>query len=398
MTARRPVPVPAPPPDAATRLRVLYLIDSLGRGGAEHLLVRYLQALPAHGVDPVVVAIQERDGNPLAADVTRLGVPFEMLHIRRLRERGALRRVDGALARHQPHLVHTQLEFANILGTIAARRRGIPAVATLHTIDRPARWSRDAAHFRLMAHVLTSRGARVIAVSRSAADHFSARSAVARRLVTTIHNGIDLSPFLETDGAARAGIREALGLDPSSPVLVTVAVLRPPKGIDDLVAALPAVLTDLPDTHLLIVGDGPARSALERTARDHEVSSRVHFLGHRTDVESVLAAADLFVLPSHTEALPTVVIEAMAAGLPVVATEVGGIPEMVDRGGSALLVPPHRPDLLSAAIVRVLTSPLQARAMGITGRRLARARFDLARQVGELVAEYRRVLAEGATP
>jgi glycosyltransferase involved in cell wall biosynthesis len=112
----------------------------------------------------------------------------------------------------------------------------------------------------------------------------------------------------------------------------------------------------------------------------------------------VLAGADVFTLPSHTEALPTVLIEAMACALPVVATSVGGIPEMVERGSSALLVPPHTPELLAEAITRVLTSPLQAAAMGTAGRRIARSRFDLTRQVAALVDEYRRVLAREERP
>ena len=109
----------------------------------------------------------------------------------------------------------------------------------------------------------------------------------------------------------------------------------------------------------------------------------------RSDVARMLAASDLFVLPSHTEALPTVLIEAMAAGLPVVATDVGGVPEMVERGSSALLVPPHRPDLLAEAVGRVLSSPLQAAAMGKAGGRIAAERFDIIRQAKRLVDEYR---------
>ncbi len=394
MTGRRHALRAAPAPVSEARLRVLYLIDSLGQGGAEHLLVRYLEALPAAGVDPTVVVIQDRDGNPLAPAVTGLGVALETLHIDRLRRRGALARVGAAIDRHAPDLVHTQLEFANILGTIAARRRGIPTVATLHTLDLPRPWSRDAVRFRLMARVLASRS-RVIAVSESAGAHFSERSGARRGVVTTLYNGIDLDRFLGPHPAAADNLRLSLGIPAGSRIVVTVAVLRPPKGIGDLIAALPAVALGVPDTHLVIAGDGPARPDLEAAAAAHGVGNRVHFLGHRTDVDEVLAGADLFVLPSHTEALPTVLIEAMASGLPVVATTVGGIPEMVERGSSALLVPPHEPELLAEAITRVLTSPLQAAAMGTAGRRIARHRFDVNRQVGELVAEYRRIVAGG---
>ena len=398
MTTRRTALRAAPAPAPSARLRVMYLIDSLGHGGAEHSLVRYLEALPRAGVDPVVVVVQERDGNPLTPAISALGIPIETLHIDRLRRRGALARVGEAIDRTAPDLVHTQLEFSNILGTIAARRRGIPSVATLHTIDRPRRWSRDALRFRLMARMLTTRASRVIAVSRSAAEHFAGRSGAGRLLVTTLHNGVDLDRFSRLHPGAAGALRTALGLPADARIVVTVAVLRPPKGIADLIAALPAVLASVPDTHLVLVGDGPARSDLEHTAATTGVAGRVHFLGHRVDVAEVLAGSDVFVLPSHTEALPTVLIEAMASGLPVVATEVGGIPEMVERGGSALLVPAHHPELLAEAVTRVLTSPLQATAMGTAGRRIARTRFDLRRQVPALVDEYRRIVAGEGHP
>src|SRR3990172_9299932 len=184
----------APTPfDPDRRLRVLFLIDSLGHGGAEHLLASYLDRLPAHGVDPVVVALQERDGNPLASVIVDTGVAVRTLGINRLRERSAYRRVAAVVAETAPDVVHTQLEFSNILGTVAAARLGIPTITTLHTLDRPAPWSRDAARFRLMAWVLRRRADRVIAVSRSARDHFLGRAHLDRDRVVTIFNGIDTS-------------------------------------------------------------------------------------------------------------------------------------------------------------------------------------------------------------
>ena len=255
MNTRRSALRAAPPPAPSARLRVMYLIDSLGHGGAEHLLVRYLEALPAAGVDPVVVVIQDRDGNPLQNEIAALGVPIDNLHIDRLRRRGALRSVGEAMDRIAPDLVHTQLEFANILGTVAAHRRGIPSLATLHTLDRPRRWSRDAVRFRLMARILTTRASRVIAVSRSAADHFAGHSGAGRRLVTTLYNGIDLERFTRPRPNAPERLRTSLGLETDARIIVTVAVLRPAKGIEDLITALPAVLASVPAAHLVLVGD-----------------------------------------------------------------------------------------------------------------------------------------------
>lgn len=376
-------------------IRVAFVIDSLGYGGAEALLVRYLQAVPALGVEPTVIVIQDRDGNPMAEPIRDLGVPIVALDIDRLRRRGALERVTGAIASTRADLVHTQLEFANILGTLGARRLGIPALATLHTLDRPRPRSRDAVRFRLMARVLRHRSSSVIAVSDSAARHFAQVGRTGSRLLTTIHNGIDLRPFTNPSPEARPRIRSDFGIPPQAPVVTTVAVLRQPKGIGDMIDALPTVLAAHPGVHYLVVGEGEQRRSLLDRAAALGIDERVHLAGHRSDIPDILAASDLFVLPSHTEALPTVLIEAMAAGVPIVATDVGGIPEMVDHGVSALLVPAHAPERLSEAVSRILGSPLQAQAMAKAGRRTAADRFDITRQAARLVDEYRRLVAGG---
>ena len=394
MTARRLRPTPSAFAEGR-RLRVLFLIDSLGHGGAEHLLAAYLERLPRLGVDPAVVALQEKGGNPVAAVIEAAGVPVRTLGIERLRERTAYRRVAGAVAEAAPDVVHTQLEFANILGTIAASRAGIPCLSTIHSLDRPAAWSRDAAHFRVMAWVLRRRADRVIAVSRSARDHFVGRAHLDRDRVVTIYNGIDTSRF--GGGADRAQTRAALGVAPDARVATTVAVLRRPKGIDDMIEAVGSIAIAIPGMRYLVVGDGEHGPSLRNHAIAAGVSDQIVFAGARSDVAALLAASDVFVLPSHTEALPTALIEAMAAGLPVVATDVGGVPEMVERGASALLVPPHRPDLLAEALIRILSSPLQAAAMGKTGSRLAAERFDIGRQAQRLVNEYRLLVTKGAS-
>lgn len=373
--------------DPGRRLRVLFLIDSLGPGGAEHLLASYLRRMPDLGVDPVVVALKERQGNPLAAVIEADGIPVRRLGIRRMRERDAYRRVFQVVSETAPDVVHTQLELSNTLGTIAASRLGIPTLSTIHTLDRPAPWSRDAARFRLMAWVLRRRADRVIAVSQSARKHFLRVADAGVGQVITIHNGIELAAFA-TDIDRRA-VRIELGIGPDELVATTVAVLREAKGIDDMIDALPGIVATVPSARYLVVGDGEHGPALRDHVAAAGLDDRVVFAGARSDVARMLAASDLFVLPSHTEALPTVLIEAMAAGLPVVATDVGGVPEMVERGSSALLVPPHRPDLLAEAVGRVLSSPLQAAAMGKAGGRIAAERFDIIRQAKRLVDEYR---------
>jgi len=384
------VPLPSPRVEPAP-VRVLYLIDSLGPGGAEHLLAASLPFLRRAGVEPSVVVLQEQQGNPVARRIEAQGIPVRELGIRRLRQRGAYRAVRRAIVAAAPEVVHTQLEFAHVLGILAARRLGLPTVATLHTLDEPPPRSRLALHFRLMAWALR-RARRVMAVSEITRRHYLQRARLRPERVATVYNGIDPTGF-QQGPEERAAVRAVLGVDPAAPVLVTVAVQREPKGIQHMLAALPEVIAAFPEVRYLLVGDGPHRSALEEQAARLGLSDRVIFTGARDDVARLLAAADLFILPSLTEALPTVVAEAMAAGLPVVATTVGGIPEMVRPGDAALLVPPADPEALAEAVGRLLANPRQAAAMGLAGRRLVAERFDIRTQAGALADDYRALAA-----
>jgi len=377
---------PAPSPG---RLRVLYLIDSLGAGGAEHLLAAYLRHLPGLGIDPTVAALQDRGGNPTAPVIEAMGIPVLDLGIERLRQRGAYRYIGRVIDREAPDLVHTQLEFANVLGAPAASGRGIPVISTLHTLEEPVPWSRAGLRMRLMARSLRRHAGLVVAVSEHARRHHLEHLRLDPAAVKTIHNGIEIGSFRD-GGPDRAAVRSELGIPVGARLIVVVAVLRPPKGIDILLRAMPAITDHVPAAHCLIVGDGEARSTLEALAADLGVTDRVTFAGARADVPRMLAAADLFVLPSLTEALPTVVAEAMAAGLPVVATTVGGTPEMVDGTTGTLVAPGDVPGL-GTAIVQMLSDPAAAARCGRRGAEVASERFDLATQAARLVAEYRRL-------
>ncbi len=388
----------APQTEAGRLLKVLYLIDSLGPGGAERLMAGLLPHLDSHNIVPEVLAIQERQGNPIAAELSAIGFPVETIGISRLRQRGALALVHEAIRRSAPDLVHTQLEFSNILGSIAARRLGIPAIATIHTLDRPRPWSREAARFRLMAWTLRHRADRVVAVSESARLHVLGRAGLRRKHTTTIHNGIDLTDYTSVDPEKRDRMRALWDIEPDAPVVTTVAVLRPEKGVADMLEALPRLIERRPDLAYVVIGDGPARSDLERRAVYLGVRSSVRFVGYSSDIAGALSAADYFVLPSHTEALPTVVIEAMASGLPIVATAVGGVPEMIESGSTGVLVEPHSPSHLTDALARLLSSPRQASAMGRAARRVATTRFDIERQAARLADEYRVLAARREAP
>lgn len=374
-------------------LRVLFLIDSLGHGGAEHLLSAYLRHFPDLNVAAEVCALQERDGNPMAEPIRGLGVPVRTLAVTRLLRPDAYSQVNHAIETAKPDVIHAQLEFATILGGLAAHRRSIPMISTLHTIGKPDPLTRAALRFRIEAWSLRRLADRVVAVSEFARREYLADFGLSPSKVVTIHNGIDVERFRARPGM-RAAARSELGIPSSVPLAITVAVLRGPKGIDDMLEAMPAAVERIPNLHYIVVGEGPARHDLERLVSERGLDGRVIFTGNRSDVPEMLAAADVFVLPSHTEALPTAVAEAMAAGLPVVATRVGGVPEMVD-GDTGILVEPGDQHGLAVAIGDILTEPDMGSELGERGAQRAEQRFEIRKQARRLVTEYRKLIPLG---
>ena len=166
--------------------------------------------------------------------------------------------------------------------------------------------------------------------------------------------------------------------------MVSVAVLRKPKGLQYLISALSDVLSLIPDAKLVIVGAGDHGPALHQQVADLELNDSVVFTGTRSDIAGLLAMSDVFVLPTLEDVLPTVVAEAMATGLPVVASDVGGLPEMVVDGTTGLLVPPAVVAALADACSVMLQDPEKAHVMGLAGRDVAKERFDARRQAERL--------------
>lgn len=226
---------------------------------------------------------------------------------------------------------------------------------------------------------------RVVANSRAAAAQVMAEHVPERR-VSVIPNGIDL---------ARYPPREA---GRPRRVITTVANLRAEKGHDVLLEAAAIVCRAYPSVCFQFVGDGLMRDAREQQARDLGIAGQVSFLGHREDIAELLAASDLFVLPSRTEAFPNGLVEGMAAGLPSIASDVGGIPELIQHDRNGLLVPPGDPVALAHAITALLSDELRAAALGHSARTTIESRYSFDRMVAAFESMYVRELAGSRLP
>jgi glycosyltransferase involved in cell wall biosynthesis len=375
---------------AETPLRVLVLIDSLIAGGAELLLSDFAAGAPAVGVVPSVAYLGERDGSPAAARLRERRVEPVRVQMGGLLQPASLARVRQHIRAVSPDVVHTHLGYADMLGGLAARSLGVAAVSTVHVMDWHVQGVRERARRRLIASVRRRCAAAVVTVSEAARRELLAARLDRAAHVVTIHNGVAARPA----PGAGARIRAELGIDPDELVLLLLAVIREGKGHDVAADAVARLRERHPRLRLLVAGDGPARAAAERALAPLGESARL--LGHRDDVMELLDAADLMVLPSAADAFPTALIEAMAGSVAVVATSVGGIPEIVVDGETGILIgAPPTASALAVALEPLLENAELRRRMGMAGRARYEQEFTVetwARRTRQL---YDRVIAGG---
>lgn len=371
------------------KYRIAFIIDGLSMGGAERLMVPILKHLSRTDFDAYVCVLQSKDGNPIADEIRTLDIPVECLHVKHLRDVTALPRLMKYLTGIQADLVHTQLEFSNILGNISATLLGLPSVCTIHVMPSLDVSHKARLHQRVEGLALRYFCDHVISVCEEARQHHLAMSGASSEQISTIYNGVDLSTFVKIDRAhARVAVRHEFGIPSYAHLFTTLAVLRPQKGIQYMIQALPSILSSNPDTYYLVVGGGSYRDTLMKEANQLNAKDRVIFAGMRNDVARLLAASDVFILPSLTEALPTVLAEAMASRLPIVASRVGGIPEMVSDGQSGYLVGPGDPDGLANACIDLMADPAKRAAMGSAGWQIVDQKFNIQHQVAKLRELY----------
>jgi glycosyltransferase involved in cell wall biosynthesis len=372
---------------APPTLHVHVLIDSLGMGGAELLLGEFAAGAAAAGIEVSVAYLHELADDRGAQRLRERGV--EPLHVpvsSILAPRGH-QRVRRHLRAVRPDIVHTHLGASDLLGGLAARSLSLPAVSTVHVMEWPRSLGNDV-RVKLIAAARRHCMARVIAVSGPAGQWLVDHGWARRGQLVTVHNGVAGVP---RPGAGRE-VRRSLGISEDALVVTMLSVLRAAKGHDVAIPAVAGLRDRFPRVHLLIVGDGDERRSLEALAA---AAGATTLAGHRDDVMEVLDASDVLLHPSRIDALPGALLEAMAARLPVVATAVGGIPDIVEDGVTGVLVAaPPKPDALAAALAPLLADAALRRTLGEGGRRRFEREFSVARWVTRLREVYDEVLHE----
>ena len=372
--------VPRPVPTGNRRIRVVHILATGTNGGAQEHLFGLVSRMDKSRYDVSIVALSPGSA---VRKLERAG--FDVLVIDELDDAIAV----GALAAHlvdvRADVIHNHMYRAELVGTRAAIALGEVGhrrpyvVSTVHSSrirsDEDRQELRD----------LTTRMDQLIAVSKMI-EHKLEDEGRTGAPIRLIYNGVDLSRY--DDQEACCTLPDEYGMEPGSKIVGVVARLEPEKGHPTLLEAWPLVLRSVPDAYLLIVGEGSRRGALEAQARELRIAHRVVFTGRRDDVPAVTAALDVAVLPSYREAQGLSILEAMALSRPVVASNVGGIPEMITDGVTGLLVPPHDPAALAAGIVRLLVDHPLADTLGRAGHDLVHDRFCIQLMVNAVEAIY----------
>jgi sugar transferase (PEP-CTERM/EpsH1 system associated) len=373
----------------AENLSVAHVVLALDVGGLERNVINQVREGHRFGQTVAVVCL-ERPG-AMAPQVEALGAPVVSLSKRPGLRPSASVGLYRVFRRLCPDVVHTHQLATLLYAGPAARAAGVPLVVhTEHGREDYAGRRRT----RWLGRVAGLGAARFFCLTEDMASHVAAHRIVPERKLRVIRNGIDLARFQAPCGD-REGLRRSLDIPGDSLVVGTVGRLTEVKRQDVLIRAFAAVARSRPDAHLVVVGGGPLMAELRGLADLLGVGPRVHLVGFQAATERYLGAFDVFALTSRSEGMPQSVLEASVAGLPVVASRVGGLPEVIEEGRTGLLVAPGDVAELTAALLRVAGDPDFAAGLGRAGRRRVEALFDVGRMAGEYHAQFLELLGPG---
>jgi glycosyltransferase involved in cell wall biosynthesis len=367
------------------RTQLAFVITELDVGGAERCLANLAMRIDRQRFEPVVYSLAPRPPtgkDQLIVQLEKAGVPIHFLGLRSAWQfLPAISRLTRLLREQQPQIVQTFLFHANVAGTLAARRAGVPHVATGVRVADPRR-------SRAWVERWACRNVdRIVCVSESVAKHCRTGGFRSESL-TVIPNGVQVAEFANAQPIDLA----KLGLPPGRKAIVYVGRLDAQKGLADLLAATPHLFQQLPEHDLVLVGDGPQRQFLETTAKSLQQEQRLHFTGWRADIPAILAAAEMLVLPSRWEGMPNVVLEAMAAGKPVVVRRVEGTEELLGELGREQIADAGPKELLADRVIHLAHNSQLAMDLGRLNQQRARQLFSIEGMVEKYELVYAAII------
>jgi len=363
-------------------LHVMQLTCELRPAGAERVVFELAKGLKRSGHTCTVVSIQPATGK--VADWLRAEeIKVLDLGVRSRFDLGAKGRLAALLRERTPDLLHTHMFHANVLGRAAAAKIDeLAVVSSLHVVERRWRPWR-----KWLERARSGRADAIVCVSEAVARYAERGMGLSADRLCVIYNGYDPARLEPT--ADRNDVLIRLGVDPESRVVGFLGRLDRQKGPDVLLRACRQFMPRVSEASVLFVGAGPMERSLKRAARDPLYGRRIHFAGHREDIANLLQCFEVFAFPSRWEGFGLSLLEAMVSGLPIVASRVDSVTELVEDGKSALLVAPENRERLGNSVLWLLNNPERASALGEAARERAADRFGLGPMVDRHIELYR---------
>ncbi len=361
------------------KINVLQLVDSFGIGGAEKKLKELIAHMDSDRFQTTICNVGS--GEKILDYFSDLGWPVVPIYRRHRLDPGPVWRLARLIRQNRIDVIMTTLFYADFLGALVGKWAGARAVFSWETISSPEwLYARRLYPYRAVIRNID----KVISVSRATERWLVQNRNVPERMITVIPYGVNLKMYQRNAGR----LRQKLAISPEDPVIGMVCRLHPQKGHIYLIKAAQRVVEQFPNAHFVLAGTGPLEQELRQIVAENGLDSCFHFLGFCDDVVSVYSICDIFTLPSLYEGLPNVVLEAMAAANPIVATPVDGTKEAVIDGETGVLVPVRSPQKLAQALISLLENPKRSREMGAKGRKRVEEHFSLQGQVKQFQDLY----------
>ncbi|UCE22866.1 MAG: glycosyltransferase family 4 protein [Candidatus Aminicenantes bacterium] len=381
------------------KIKVLHIITRLDKGGSAENTFLTVKGLDKKKYDvtlmsgPVQDPSQERRIQIEECGIPYIHMPVLVRNINVIADAIAFFKIRRFLAKKKFDVVHTHTSKAGLLGRFAARLAGVPVV--VHTPHGHVFFGyfglMKTKIFILLEKLANRMTDRIVALThREKADYISYRTCPEEKL-TVIPSGIELNKFREYTPSNKTKLKKEIGLPENSFVVGTAGRLVPVKGPEFLINASQTIIPKHPNTCFLFAGDGPLKEDLQKKANEAGGEKNIFFLGWRDDIEHILSIFDVFCLPSLNEGMGRVLVEAMAHGIPIVASDVGGIPDLVTHGKNGFLVPPKNPEELAKHIQILIEDEAKRKKMGEAGKKMAQ-KFSHESMVKNIAALYEELL------
>jgi glycosyltransferase involved in cell wall biosynthesis len=368
-------------------MKILYIIQNFGGGTGEHLS-RLTREINNKGITPVICCINEKDipskKNLEGTNISAIIIKRKRHEIFPLFQINNIFRTIKIIKKEKIDLIHTFFFWDSLIGLIAGKISKIPVI-----INKEDDGFALSPLERFIYRLINRQFLQIIAVSNHVGTKRSKDENISADKIKIIHNGIDLKEFSKNKNKK---LKKEFDIKDNETVVGNVANFNKIKGQEYLIKAIPKITSNFPDTKFLFIGDGKLLKKNKELARKLNVNEKIIFTGYKRDVPEIIQTIDIFVLPSLTEGLSISILEAMASSKPVIATNVGGNPELVINKKTGILVPPKDPEALANAMIELIKNKKLREEMGREGRKRVEKEFTIEKTAKKYIKEYKNIL------